>query len=432
MTAPVPQEASFFDAVGGEPTFRRLVDRFYEGVADDPLLRPMYPEEDLGPAADRLTLFLMQYWGGPNTYSSTRGHPRLRMRHAPFVVDAGRARRLADAHARRGRLAGPARAAPHRALGLPGARRLLHGQQHGVAALPDRDRWRQASLAEPPARLVPHGASVVDPADNRSPDISGYCARSRPHASPPARRRHTRQPSPCAVAAHSGRGRLAQPTVVSANPVDFTPHVLDGTVWTWRSSATRWWSAAPSPRSPTAPAGTTYARQEHLRVRPRTTARSSPFAPDVDGAVYAAGRRRRRHGLPGRRLQDGERRRATRPRPGRASTANRVSSFSAKINWGDVRALAARGNQLYAGGTFSAINGVNRDGAGPAQRVHRRGRHRLRRQAVRARPEPDPGRALRHLPGRAQAGRDRRAAASPAATTVRRSRCSTSPGRPRR
>ncbi|MEU7906628.1 globin [Actinoplanes sp. NPDC049118] len=79
-------EASFFEAVGGEPTFRRLVDAFYEGVAQDPLLRPMYPEEDLGPAADRLTLFLMQYWGGPNTYSASRGHPRLRMRHAPFRV----------------------------------------------------------------------------------------------------------------------------------------------------------------------------------------------------------------------------------------------------------------------------------------------------------------------------------------------------------
>uniref|UniRef100_UPI003F694031 globin n=1 Tax=Paractinoplanes polyasparticus TaxID=2856853 RepID=UPI003F694031 len=83
VTAP-----TFFDAVGGEPTFRRLVDRFYEGIADDPLLRPMYPEGDLAPAAERMTLFLMQYWGGPNTYSATRGHPRLRMRHAPFVVDA--------------------------------------------------------------------------------------------------------------------------------------------------------------------------------------------------------------------------------------------------------------------------------------------------------------------------------------------------------
>jgi hemoglobin len=86
VSAPVPQEPSFFDAIGGEATFRRLVDKFYTGVAEDPLLRPLYPEEDLGPAADRLTLFLMQYWGGPNTYSSTRGHPRLRMRHAPFRV----------------------------------------------------------------------------------------------------------------------------------------------------------------------------------------------------------------------------------------------------------------------------------------------------------------------------------------------------------
>jgi hemoglobin len=83
-----PAEASFFVAVGGEPTFRRLVDAFYAGVAEDPLLRPMYPEEDLGPAADRLTLFLMQYWGGPNTYSAERGHPRLRMRHAPYRVGA--------------------------------------------------------------------------------------------------------------------------------------------------------------------------------------------------------------------------------------------------------------------------------------------------------------------------------------------------------
>ncbi|SEL66421.1 globin [Streptacidiphilus jiangxiensis] len=81
------QTETFYDRVGGEPTFRRLVHRFYEGVAADPLLRPMYPEEDLGPAEERLTLFLMQYWGGPRTYSDERGHPRLRMRHAPFKVD---------------------------------------------------------------------------------------------------------------------------------------------------------------------------------------------------------------------------------------------------------------------------------------------------------------------------------------------------------
>jgi hemoglobin len=78
----------FYQRVGGEPTFRKLVHRFYQGVATDPLLRPLYPEEDLGPAEERLTLFLIQYWGGPTTYSDRRGHPRLRMRHAPFHVDA--------------------------------------------------------------------------------------------------------------------------------------------------------------------------------------------------------------------------------------------------------------------------------------------------------------------------------------------------------
>ena len=81
------QEQTFYEQVGGEDTFRRLVHRFYEGVAEDPELRAMYPEEDLGPAEERLRLFLMQYWGGPSTYSERRGHPRLRMRHAPFAVD---------------------------------------------------------------------------------------------------------------------------------------------------------------------------------------------------------------------------------------------------------------------------------------------------------------------------------------------------------
>jgi hemoglobin len=87
-TAAGAESKSLYERVGGEPTFRALVHRFYRGVAGDPLLRPLYPEEDLGPAEDRLTLFLMQYWGGPTTYSDTRGHPRLRMRHAPFRVDA--------------------------------------------------------------------------------------------------------------------------------------------------------------------------------------------------------------------------------------------------------------------------------------------------------------------------------------------------------
>lgn len=77
---------TFYDEIGGMPTIAKIVDRFYEGVATDDVLRPMYPEDDLGPAAERLTLFLAQYWGGPTTYSDNRGHPRLRMRHAPFAV----------------------------------------------------------------------------------------------------------------------------------------------------------------------------------------------------------------------------------------------------------------------------------------------------------------------------------------------------------
>ena len=79
-------EDTFYDAVGGADTFRRLVAIFYAGVAEDPVLRPLYPEEDLGPAEERFRMFLEQYWGGPRTYSDQRGHPRLRMRHAPFVI----------------------------------------------------------------------------------------------------------------------------------------------------------------------------------------------------------------------------------------------------------------------------------------------------------------------------------------------------------
>jgi hemoglobin len=83
----IPEAApTFYEAVGGEETFRLLVHRFYEGVAGDPLLRPLYPEPDLTGAEERLRMFLVQYWGGPRTYSERRGHPRLRMRHAPFVI----------------------------------------------------------------------------------------------------------------------------------------------------------------------------------------------------------------------------------------------------------------------------------------------------------------------------------------------------------
>jgi hemoglobin len=77
---------SFYEAVGGEATFRAIVARFYAQVAADDVLRALYPQEDLAGAEERLRLFLMQYWGGPTTYSDQRGHPRLRMRHVPFRI----------------------------------------------------------------------------------------------------------------------------------------------------------------------------------------------------------------------------------------------------------------------------------------------------------------------------------------------------------
>ncbi|GAB3404922.1 globin [Schumannella luteola] len=82
-----PVGGSFWQQVGGRPTFEKLVRRFYEGIADDDVLRPMYPEDDMEGAIQRLTGFLEQYWGGPTTYSQARGHPRLRMRHLPFKVN---------------------------------------------------------------------------------------------------------------------------------------------------------------------------------------------------------------------------------------------------------------------------------------------------------------------------------------------------------
>ena len=77
---------SLYERAGGTPFFESLVARFYAAVATDPILRPVYPEADLAPATRRLTLFLIQYWGGPTTYDDERGHPRLRMRHAPFAI----------------------------------------------------------------------------------------------------------------------------------------------------------------------------------------------------------------------------------------------------------------------------------------------------------------------------------------------------------
>jgi hemoglobin len=81
-----PGAVSFYEAVGGEETFQRLVHAFYRRVAADPVLRRVYPSKNLGPAEEHLRLFLIQYWGGPRTYDERRGHPRLRMRHARFTI----------------------------------------------------------------------------------------------------------------------------------------------------------------------------------------------------------------------------------------------------------------------------------------------------------------------------------------------------------
>ena len=81
------ESPSFYDQVGGHETFDRLVRRFYEGVRHDPVLWPMYPENDLEGAIWRLRSFLEQYWGGPRAYQEQRGHPRLRMRHQPFAIN---------------------------------------------------------------------------------------------------------------------------------------------------------------------------------------------------------------------------------------------------------------------------------------------------------------------------------------------------------
>jgi hemoglobin len=104
---------SLYDAIGGEPTFRRIVKRFFAEVPEDDVLRTVYPLDDLDGAEERLRLFLMQYWGGPTTYSDTRGHPRLRMRHHPFAI--GPAERDAWLRAMGIALDEAGLAAPHRA-----------------------------------------------------------------------------------------------------------------------------------------------------------------------------------------------------------------------------------------------------------------------------------------------------------------------------
>ena len=80
--------STFYEEVGGTEFFEELVSGFYAVVAVDPILAPMYPDKDWHAAAQRLQMFLEQYWGGPTAYSEERGHPRLRMRHNQFLIDS--------------------------------------------------------------------------------------------------------------------------------------------------------------------------------------------------------------------------------------------------------------------------------------------------------------------------------------------------------
>jgi hemoglobin len=134
VTDPRPA-ATLYDLVGGEETFRLLVSRFYAGVAADPVLRPLYPEQDLGPAEERLRMFLVQYWGGPRTYSQTRGHPRLRMRHAPFGIGE----RERDAWLRRMRAA-------VESLGLPADQEQTLWSYLETAAHSMQNRWDSSRI----------------------------------------------------------------------------------------------------------------------------------------------------------------------------------------------------------------------------------------------------------------------------------------------
>ena len=153
MSSSAPQ-VSFYDAIGGHDTFVALVKRFYEGVAGDPPLRALYPEEDLGPAEVRFRMFLEQYWGGPTTYSEQRGHPRLRMRHAPFAVTPEMRDRWLT-HMRDAvdslDLTEPQR---ERAVELPRAGRPLHGQHPRRGQRPEAGPDHPLSLPlERPADL---------------------------------------------------------------------------------------------------------------------------------------------------------------------------------------------------------------------------------------------------------------------------------------
>ena len=160
-------EPTFYEQIGGMPVIERIVARFYEGVATDDVLGPMYPAEDLadGSAARRLTLFLAQYWGGPTTYNQERGHPRLRMRHAPFTVNRAAQERWLT-HFREGLDEVGARPGARReVLGLRHLRRRVHAELRRLRPVPAR----LTSHVMPPNRLAASPQSVRMIGENASP-----------------------------------------------------------------------------------------------------------------------------------------------------------------------------------------------------------------------------------------------------------------------
>ena len=141
-------QVTVYAAVGGQPFFDHLVDRFYERVADDEVLLSLYPDQvDLAPARRRLSMFLAQYWGGPDTYSSERGHPRLRMRHLPFTIDP-----TAAEHWVARDVAGARR---DHARSTAGRRAALAGREPHGGVLPHRGH--------------PHGEQLIAGRTERSP-----------------------------------------------------------------------------------------------------------------------------------------------------------------------------------------------------------------------------------------------------------------------
>ena len=184
-------QGTLYEQVGGMPFFEQLVDRFYDGVEADPVLLPLYPDQaDLAGARRRLTLFLVQYWGGPTTYLEERGHPRLRARHFPFAIGDAGARSLARPHAAR-RSTRPtrpddAKARLHEYMTM--AADAMRNQPDGAEAVADaaerRVRARDIAVGTGPGRAlrgdVGRGSGHDRRPAHRRADVAGRAERPAP------------------------------------------------------------------------------------------------------------------------------------------------------------------------------------------------------------------------------------------------------------